>query len=305
MKKNLGVLTCFHFYKTTTLKEVLHDPMPGLPILIDSGGFSAYSQGAVIDLDEYGRWSRRNRTPDTNCISLDVIGSAGKSSINISRLKPYGDYLPCVHVGSSPDWIDRYHDRGFRYMCLGGMVPFLKGGQTKSKEATGRLMRFIHACHDRADALGVDLHGLGCTTWDIVRKFPWRSVDSSFQNMGVRFGYPVRVYDHATRKWHYIGLRDPKSVLPAVGIIREYGYNPFPLLHDSPHTNETVLGLSVASVARWQNDQRRAPCVYFADGNKDHVRAIARLIYTEKPATMDWRYDDWYGNNDQQPSGTV
>ena len=274
MNHRIGLLLSYHYYQRMSLSQALEGTYPGLPVMLDSGAFSAASLGVEIDLDKYGRWARTNGGKNVCAINLDVIGDATRSRLNLTRLSRYGDFMPVVHVGSPQDDIDRYVDRGHKYIGLGGMVPYLCQDKKGGREM---LIRWMSDSHERATKLGVHLHGLGCTTWDLVLRFPWYSVDSSFHNAGIRFG-ASSVWDRPNHRWHKITIRDAGSIMPVADTLRSYGVNPWPLLHDSPDTNGQLLATSVESVRAWQEDKKETPIIYMAEGYYGHTAFLANRI---------------------------
>jgi|SRR5215831_3155189 len=128
-------------------------PMPeGSGLMLDSGAFSAHTRGVQIDLGELTSWYRD--TPADLYAALDVIYDPASTRANAITQRDLGaDVFPTVHAGTDPAEVDRLAADGFGTIALGGMV-------AKNK-ARPHLYAWMHTCLDRADALGLKVHGFG------------------------------------------------------------------------------------------------------------------------------------------------
>jgi hypothetical protein len=91
--------------------------------------------------------------------------------------------MPVHHARDSDDWLARYLDEGYEYIFLGGMVP----------ETTGYLYDWLDHIWDKYLALPdgtarVKIHGFGLTTFELMERYPWYSVDSTSWLMIAMFG---------------------------------------------------------------------------------------------------------------------
>lgn len=245
-----GLLFSYHYMgEGSSLVDYLgklgHRPR----VFIDSGGFSAFTQGKAIDLRAYARWLRVNAAGIDYYASLDVIGDPRGTLQNQLRLEREGlRPLPIVHFGTPASEVRRYAERGYRYLCLGGMVPHL--GRLAQALRLGKDkdegLAWMRACHEEAQTLGVDLHGFGVMTWNIMQAFPWRSTDSSSWNAGLRFGI-VRFYDIKNHVWRSFRLRDIGEVMKHRNCLRAYGVDPRAIITDSEHCLDAVVVLQARS----------------------------------------------------------
>lgn len=99
---------------------------------------------------------------------------------NTHGLKP----IPVVHYRTDLKWLKKYMDRGHKIISLGGLV-----GSAKQSEAR----HWIDACFDMAcDGPGrlpqVRIHGFGITSYNLMIRYPWWSVDSSSWAKAGAFG---------------------------------------------------------------------------------------------------------------------
>lgn len=155
---------------------------------LDSGAFSAWSRGTVIDLDEYCAFIRNNIELIEVYASLDVIpGEPGKAATEKDRdaaaeqswsnylyMKAEGlDPLPVYHYGEHPRHLERMLDYGCPYIGIGGLVG-IPGGLRR---------QWLDRVFDRiTDAEGkaiVKTHGFGMTSIPLIFRYPWYSVDST------------------------------------------------------------------------------------------------------------------------------
>ena len=149
-------------------------------ILFDSGAFQMRNETGAVTIDGYGAWLREGLGLWDGAFNLDVIGDEKASLANHRHLlDEYGlDTVPVFHGGEPWSYFDdMVTTRPGALVALGGMVQ--AGGRGGLKPWIARAFR------DRKDA---ELHGLGVTTWPLLTKAPWASVDSSSWGVGHRYG---------------------------------------------------------------------------------------------------------------------
>jgi hypothetical protein len=133
--------------------------------MLDSGAYSAWKKGEVISLDEYIAYIRRNQIG--KYVVLDVIGDPEATDANLARMEAEGLYpIPVFHIGTNFSILDRYTER-YRYIALGGTVG-------KSKDIRETFFDKVFERHPE-----ITYHGLGMTIPELMRKYPWFSVDST------------------------------------------------------------------------------------------------------------------------------
>ena len=155
---------------------------------LDSGAFSAWSRGAVIDLDEYCEFIRANIDRIDAYASLDVIpGKPGKpattkdrdlaadqSWANYQYMKEQGlDPLPVYHYGEHTRHLDRILKTGVDYIGIGGLV----GVSGPMRRAW--LDRIFDILTDDEGRPLIKTHGFGMTAVPLMFRYPWHSVDSA------------------------------------------------------------------------------------------------------------------------------
>ena len=143
-------------------------------IFLDSGAFSAFSLGAVIDIAAYAEFVKEHQDIIEMASVLDAIGDAEGTYKNQVELERRGaEVLPCFHYGEPWD-ICEYYVRNYEYITIGGMVPI----------PNAKLEPWLDELWDRVltDKDGyarTKVHGFGQTSGKLMLKYPWYSVDSS------------------------------------------------------------------------------------------------------------------------------
>lgn len=138
--------------------------------VMDSGAFSAWTAGAVIDLPEYIETARRLLVEDdqlTEVFSLDVIGDWRASLKNVETMWKAGvEAIPTFHVGEPWDVLTSIA-ADYPKIALGGMV----GYQRTKRDA------WIGQCFARVWPKRI--HGFGIMGEDALMSYPFESVDAS------------------------------------------------------------------------------------------------------------------------------
>ena len=142
----------------------------GLNLFMDSGGYSAFTCGAEIDIDLYCQVIKKYKKHLTTYAQLDAIGDPDKTRENLEYMESKGlSPLPVFHYGSDFA-ILRELAQKYDYVALGGLVPYSK--------RKPRLKQHLDTCF----AIIQDqcrVHGFGMTGMEILQRYPWYSVDST------------------------------------------------------------------------------------------------------------------------------
>lgn len=167
-------------------------------LFLDSGAFSAWSQGKKIDIQEYIKFIKEHEGLLEVYANLDVIGSAEKTWENQMIMEKAGLYpLPVFHYGEDEKWLKRILAKGYEYISLGGMVPI----------STGDLIHWLDYLFKTylCDAEGmpiVKVHGFGLTSLRLMLRYPWMSVDSTSWVVTGRMG-SIYIPKFRDGKWIY------------------------------------------------------------------------------------------------------
>jgi len=176
-------------------------------LFLDSGAFSAWTQGVEIDIHKYIDFIKEHLDILEVYSNLDVISSgnsisdkkkAAKKTLENQRImeKEGLHPLPVFHIGEPFKYLNKYIEQ-YDYIALGGMV-----GTPKNT-----LIPWLDTCFSKyiCDEKGipkVKVHGFGLTSLPIMMRYPWFSVDSTSWVATSRFG-AIYVPRYRNREWIY------------------------------------------------------------------------------------------------------
>ncbi len=122
--------------------------------------------------------------------NVDVIGNPELTYRNQKILEDkYGlTPVPVVHFKTDLKWLRKYIDEGYELIGLGGLV-----GSTAQDGCQAWIDRCFEIACDTPDRLPcVKLHGFGVTSYKLMLRYPWYSVDStSWTKIGAYGGIMV------------------------------------------------------------------------------------------------------------------
>jgi hypothetical protein len=206
--------------------------------MLDSGAFSAWNSGKVIDIAELISVGSRARW--TESVGLDVIGSWQGSKQNAIRMRVLGSSaMPVFHVGD-PWELLAFYCKHWPKVGLGGMVG--RGGRGRAVGLHSWLSQVF------ARAWPYRFHAFGQTGADVLLRYPFHSADSS------SWAVPV------LRNRDYVHVRGAK-VGKAYGITRALAGDVLRYNVD----RYAVLADRLAS--HWRSDlaKARSTCEYTGD----------------------------------------
>lgn len=166
------ILESYHYvYGEQYVRDMRKD---GVKVFLDSGAFSAFTKGVQVDLDAYCRYIHDNADIIDVASVLDGIGDPLKTFQNQDAMEKLGTKpLPCFHYGEDERYLEYYIER-YEYITLGGMVPISK---PQLKLWLDRIWS-QYLC-DKNGRPKIKVHGFGMTNFELMRRYPWYSVDSS------------------------------------------------------------------------------------------------------------------------------
>lgn len=156
-------------------------------IFLDSGAFSMFTQGISIPLEQYAEYIKKNQDWIHVASNLDVIGRNKEAETweNQKALEKMGvNVCPVHHARDDDKWLQKYIAEGYEWIFLGGMVP----------ESTSYLYQWLDRIWERYlvnkdGTAKVKIHGFGMTTMELMRRYPWFSVDSTSWVILGRYGF--------------------------------------------------------------------------------------------------------------------
>lgn len=242
----LRILLSYHYYKDTDLdalfSKYFSEPYPD--VFVDSGGFSAMTQGAEIDIHSYIDFVRRFQHLITVYANLDAIGDAETTLRNQKIMEEAGlSPIPVFHVGSEWIHLEDYIER-YPYIALGGMVPHMRFPK--------RIIPWMVQCFKRAEGKAV-FHGFGATSWEVVKALPWYSVDSSSWGQGFRFGQ-VPLFDESSGRFFKINLGDAAACTKYARLFHRLGFDPADFAVRARNDRAKICAISALSymkAERW------------------------------------------------------
>ncbi len=168
-----------------------------IDLFLDSGAFSAWSQGIEVNIHDYIAFVKEHEDILTVYANLDVIGSAEGTFQNQKIMEAAGlNPLPVFHVGEPWDYLQRYIDN-YDYVALGGMV-----GRPKPTLVPWLNQCFSKYICDDAGYPKAKIHGFGLTSLSLMLQYPWYSVDSTSWIMTSRMG-SIYVPRYRNGEWIY------------------------------------------------------------------------------------------------------
>jgi hypothetical protein len=167
-------------------------------LFLDSGAFSAWSQGKNIDIQEYIYFIKENKSVINVYSNLDVIGNAQATWNNQMIMEKSGLVpIPCFHYGEDEVWLKRILSKKYEYIALGGMVPI------STKDLIYWLdYLFTKYLTDSKGIPNIKIHGFGLTSLTLMLRYPWYSVDSTSWVVTGRMG-SIYIPKFRNGKWIY------------------------------------------------------------------------------------------------------
>ena len=172
-----------------------------IDLFLDSGAFSAFTQGIKIDIQEYISFIKEHKDAISVYANLDVIGknkdSARRTYQNQKIMEKAGlNPLPVFHLHEPFKYLKRYCNT-YEYISLGAMVG----------SSSVVLIPWLDRCFSEyiCDPSGmpkIKVHGFGMTSLKLMLRYPWYSVDSTSWVLTGRLG-GVYVPRYAQGKWFY------------------------------------------------------------------------------------------------------
>ena len=167
-------------------------------LFLDSGAYSAWSQGKKISIDEYITFIKKHEDVIDVYANLDVITSAERTWRNQQHMEKAGlSPLPVYHFGEDIKWLTNLLERKYPYIGLGGMVPI----------STQNLVHWLDDLFKNylTDSTGIPIvkvHGFGLTSLRLMLRYPWYSVDSTSWVLTGRMG-SIYIPKFRNGKWVY------------------------------------------------------------------------------------------------------
>ncbi len=175
----LNVLVSYHYQK----KEAVALKPLARNIFLDSGAFSAHNSGETIRLINYISFIHTHRYDIY--AGLDVIGNPEATKANIETMEEAGLHpIPTFHIGSNMKYLYEMLEK-YTHIALGGMA----GANVSTKEMFVFLDRVFSVIYKQTS--GIKAHGFACSGREVMKNYPWHSVDSTSWMGSVLFARPI------------------------------------------------------------------------------------------------------------------
>jgi hypothetical protein len=213
----LRLLLSYHYYKDVDLDELMRLCFEGtkVDIFADSGAFSAWSIGQTVVAADYIAWVKKWQHHFSAVAGPDVIGdpvtTQRETVAMISAVKGV-PVLPVFHVGEDWSFLDYWVGKT-DYLALGGMVPYVRQKPL--------LIAWLNKAFSRIPET-MNIHGFGMTSWGLLLKYPWYSVDSSSWTSGFRYAQ-LQLFDPARGKLCQVVMSDNLSLMKFSKLLSFYG----------------------------------------------------------------------------------
>jgi len=154
-----------------------------IDIILDSGAYSAFHSGKKIDIDAYAAFIKKHGKLFFNYFNLDVIRNGEKSVDNWHYLRKKGaDTIPVYHLKTNEDFLINYL-KETDYLGIGMTVSLNKEKRIQTMDQMWKK----YFLNSKGEAT-CKVHGLGLTDFDVIKRYPWYSVDSFTPNIAAAWG---------------------------------------------------------------------------------------------------------------------
>jgi len=263
-ERPMKILISYAYFQKVDLEAVIQRAFgDNRPIIFaDSGAVTAFTRGKKISVQEYSDWLLKWKHLFSVYANLDVLTNVQEGLDNLQYMESRGlDPLPVFHSSEDFAILEAFLDK-YDYVALGGVA-------MNYRTSADFLKRWFLKCFKLAEATNTRIHGFGISAWDILKMFPWFSVDSSTWGGGFRFG-GVPLFNPDKGTFQTIQLGNRKKVYKNAEIIKRYGFDPEEFADREKNTRSANASLSALSYMLaeewlWKYWGKEQPRYYMAD----------------------------------------
>lgn len=275
-----------HIRSAPSWYDVIEGICDDVPVLMDSGAYTAYTQGAEITLEEYVAACKRLEAQLWDYIQLDVIKDKAKTAFNLQKMVDEGlTPMPVLTADEDEAELPRMMKVNKRVCVAGGVAH-------ESVYYSARIERLFRASKGKAE-----LHGLGYTRGFEPLKSSVKSVDSSSWMGNARYGN-FQFFDRMRglpNIGYYKKLRKRRFIeLPVA--LRDYFIRCGITCEEfaDPELNRGVLSLlSFCGVHAWTQYARlcaeKGVRMFFAVPHKNWCPPLALMAHHDHGDRFDWK----------------
>lgn len=175
-----NILVSFFYLQPSELKKIKEEGFKN--VFIDSGGYSARKGGKEVDITQYRDFLTNNKDLIFTAANLDVM-DVDKALKNQKYLEGQYPVLPVYHyseyVEGDRALLEKFC-KEYDYIALGGMAGVLTDKIS--------MINYLRFCFKTIMRYKVKVHGFGITSSDILKEYPFYTVDSTTWLTGGQFG---------------------------------------------------------------------------------------------------------------------
>ena len=166
-------LPSFYFktHAETIINTLKNDPKA--KIILDSGAYSAWTQGKPIDINKYIDFVEKWEPYLYAYVNLDIINDGERSFANYRYMRSKGlDPIPVYHTETDDHFLEWYLQRKPKYIGIGAHT-----AQNEKRKNLDRIWKKYLTNKDGIPITKVHAFGIGST--ELLRRYPWYSADST------------------------------------------------------------------------------------------------------------------------------
>lgn len=152
---------------------------------MDSGAFTADSKGKPIKIEDYHAFLQKWNNECDVIAQLDAIKDYKQSMLNYDRHEAelpseiFNKIIPVFHEGEPLEVLHSYAKKS-KYIGLGGVAGF------KNKRRLKAWLDRVFTEYPNPEEIG--FHGFGILDIDLLKRYPWKSLDASSPAVLARYG---------------------------------------------------------------------------------------------------------------------
>lgn len=276
----IDILMSYHYYKNP-IQHYLDKHPQGEElinsIVVDSGGFSAFTQGVPIDINDYIKWIQENYKHSKLkwFANFDVVYNPIQTLNNQKYMEDKLGYspVPVFHVGTPIKYLEYYVDN-YDFIALGGLVPYLsKGGKLE-----GIIKDYLSIANNTR------FHGFGIGSLDLIKAFNWQSTDSSSWTSVHRFTR-LQLWDGQSNQLITLNVRNRKEVEKYKYILSNFAGIPIGKIY--PYFSKRrglYSGITLSSIQKQYNHFKNSKdyTFFFVDGSISNFFCVLDYVQITK-----------------------
>jgi hypothetical protein len=187
-----------------------------IKLILDSGAFTAWTKRVKIDIDKYIDFALKHQSKLTHIANLDVIpGTFGQKVLSVqdieqSAAKGWSNYQYMLKKGVSKDKLMHIFHQGENFKWLHKLMnsrpTYIGLSPANDRVSTVRaewLKKCMNVVCDKEGKPLVKFHGYAATSFKLMKRFPWSSVDSASWRILAGYGkiYVPQVITNKEFNW--------------------------------------------------------------------------------------------------------